>query len=253
MTTCPLGYQCPAYSYEEFSYPAQPGDYIDATQTEKECTTGNYCSGAKGAVEACPAGFNTNFGGDTETENYSALACQPNDAGTGCSAGNYCPEAVTSHLPCHPGTFTTATDAKNKDGCVACTAGKFCAENSSSDAGQCPDGSYCPARTIFNEEFGCPAGKTSTGASNPANEAACTNCPVGSWCREGQEETNLCNAEQYVCPSGSAERQKCNVGTYIANPAGAPPADASSCDACVAGGHCSGFGGMKDCRPGYFS
>ena len=30
-TTCPLGYQCPAYSYEAYSYPAQPGDYLDAT------------------------------------------------------------------------------------------------------------------------------------------------------------------------------------------------------------------------------
>jgi len=31
VTTCPLGYQCPAYSYEEKSYPAQPGSYLDAT------------------------------------------------------------------------------------------------------------------------------------------------------------------------------------------------------------------------------
>ena len=122
-TTCPSGYQCPAYSYEANSYPAQPGDYI-ASNTENTAATGTYAPGASGTATNCPAGFEMTFS-TTATDNFSALACTPEAAGTSCSAGKYCPEAADDDpISCHPGTFNAGTSGTDQDSCSDCTAGK---------------------------------------------------------------------------------------------------------------------------------
>ena len=90
-TDCADGYNCPEYTIDPNSYPAQPGSIVthsDPTfNIEAACSQNNYCPGATGTESACPSGFNTVFGGTTDTENFSALACQPDDAGTSCSGG----------------------------------------------------------------------------------------------------------------------------------------------------------------------
>ena len=254
-TTCEAGYQCPAYSTDSHAYAAQPGDFLPAGATGASvstCTNGNYCPGATGVETACPAGTNQNFGGATDTLNFNALSCEPDDAGLSCAAGKYCPEASatnTDPISCQPGTFNTGASGKNQDDCSDCTAGKFCATGSTAATGSCPDGSYCPARTIFDQEYGCPAGKTSLGTSSPPNEAACTDCTAGDFCRQGEVESNLCDAKGYACPTGSAKREWCDAGTFTAT---GTKATSKTCTSCNPGSQCSGYGGEVACKPGYF-
>lgn len=47
----------------------------------------------------------------------------------------------------------------NQADCLACPAGYYCVENSTTYADQlCPSGHYCPENTTYDIEYKCPEG-----------------------------------------------------------------------------------------------
>ena len=192
---------------------------------------------------------------------WSQASCSPTRSGyvqdgageSNCSPGHYCPEgtAIGNELECPPGTFTAITNAASYDDCTFCTAGSWCGGGATSP-GACAAGYFCPERTIFEYEYPCRAGKTSSSGSGYDVEGDCIDGDVGKFYKEGSEGyASVCSAEYYVCPAGASERATCDSGTHMLTTD--TPADASSCTACDAGSYCEGPGPMLACRPGYVS
>jgi hypothetical protein len=167
-----------------------------------------------------------------------------------CSAGSYCPEGTDGAIQCPTGSYSAAA-ADSLNLCLECTAGSFCAQGSSA-LGGCAAGHYCPKQTFFKYEYTCPVGKTVAGSSGQSTEASCsTSCAAGSYCREGADAavTTLCDAANYVCPSGLM-RTTCAAGSYTES--GSTAANSAGCTTCPAGSFCVGNGPKQQCPPGYW-
>ena len=254
---------CLEYTRDQYSYPAQPGTHISsatAPQVEDDCTDNYYCEGGTNTGTECPAGY-LSMESTTKVGAWSQASCSPARAGyvqdgtseSNCQAGHYCPEgtAVGAELACPPGTWTSSSNAENYDDCAFCSAGSWCGGAATSE-GACAAGYFCPERTIFEYEYPCKAGKTSSSGSGYSALGDCVDGDVGKFYKEGSTGyASVCSAEYYVCPAGAQFRATCDPGTHMLT--SDTPADASSCTACSAGSYCEGPGPMLDCRAGYVS
>ena len=214
-TPCEDGYMCLEYTRDQYSYPAQPGAAIAANtapQTETDCTDNYYCEGGTNVGQECPAGY-LSMDATTKVGAWSQASCSPARSGrvqdgtseSNCQAGHYCPEGTAkgSELACPPGTWTASTTAENYDDCTICSAGSWCSGAATSE-GACEAGYFCPARTIFQYEYPCKAGKTSASGSGYSTLGECVDGDVGKFYKEGSTGyAAVCSAEYYVCPAGA--------------------------------------------------
>lgn len=219
--SCKLGYTCLDATQDIKANPVH-GGYVAEASDRNVIASGGWATPASTALQTPRDGFTCTVAG---AENEAA-ACHPNKAGalgsresalTDCTTGSFCPEATANAsvaIPCAPGSKHPGTAASSQDDCAACSAGKFCAAGSTSEA-TCKNGFYCPARTIFEYEYPCPAGTSSAGSDSPQNAAACKGCAAGAYCPEGTAtgSEKACPGGSY-CPANSLFRFACAAGKY---------------------------------------
>ena len=209
---CPEGRICFAVTEDEMQNAARPGKKIISTSVsdldDEIYCNGGYCPQQSSTETECPDGYNLNI----NPRAHNQYNCQPNKPGgyttpdtlgsapadyhdlatftkgitTTCTAGSYCPEAVRSldeMIPCPPGHYSSSTGLIDKSSCTACSAGKFCAEESTNSNTACTAGFFCPNRTRSEKENACPAGTYSSSSTSAADAASCLACPVGYYCK----------------------------------------------------------------------
>jgi len=120
----------------------------------------------------------------------------------------------------------------------------------------CAEGSFCPARTQFREEFPCPAGTRSPTPNGAASAADCIQCSAGESCRAATgspggtavSQPLACPANAW-CEAGDEAPRRCPAGTHVA--AGGST-DSSACGACAAGHYCPEGVGEAACPSGTY-
>uniref|UniRef100_A0A0G4HJ42 Tyrosine-protein kinase ephrin type A/B receptor-like domain-containing protein n=1 Tax=Chromera velia CCMP2878 TaxID=1169474 RepID=A0A0G4HJ42_9ALVE len=200
---CPVGHYCTAGTTTGETNCAD-GTYADVTglETCHSCPAGHYCNATGGTITPteCPAGYVCPAGAS---------------APTACGAGTFNPltkktNATTDCLPCESGKYCATAGLSAATG--SCTAGYFCAQETSGNtsptpsgtypsSGTCPAGYYCEAGTP--EPTPCPAGRYRAGTMGTAL-SDCTLCDAGSYCATMNQTatTGQCEAG-YYCSSGS--------------------------------------------------
>lgn len=133
-----------------------------------------------------------------------------------CPAGHYCELGSAYPTPCPAGTYLTTALAQSVNSCVACTAGKYCAETGTDDV------------TIMREDcqrgFFCLEG-SHTAAPMTMADASCTSngglrstvCPRGAYCEEGSDTPIACAAGTYQPNEGQWACIPCPTGYYCAS------------------------------------
>jgi len=146
--------------------------------------------------------------------------------------------------------------------CTDCPAGTYCNEPGMSSTITCPDGHYCPIKSIVPTP--CSPGTFNVNTASTSS-GACTSCPINLYCDEyGMTDSNsqkVC-AGGYLCTGGAvspypietAERgtglknnRKCPVGYKCAQGDTTPTG-------CSAGEFQNSFAQntCKSCPPGYY-
>lgn len=95
-------------------------------------------------------------------------------------------------------------------------------------------GHYCPAGTVYPDQYPCPAG-TYTDETNLTSDSDCTTCPTGSVCLEGSTSVTIraCTAGYYcVAGSSTGTANPCPPGTWSNK---TNLADDTECSTCPAG------------------
>ena len=101
-----------------------------------------------------------------------------------CPTGFYCTEGALDKTACPNGKFNPQQGAYNADGCIDCSAGKFCdGSQTTGDGDDCPAGSFCVAGTSIPEV--CDAGTYC-----PVRSAAPNDCPQGTY--QDSNNSDLC-------------------------------------------------------------
>jgi hypothetical protein len=125
-----------------------------------------------------------------------------------CPIGSYCPRTSTINpLPCQIGAFCPFARMINP---INCTSGSYCNGTSlTSPTSICPNGSYCPIRsiipTICSLGYYCP----STNLSRPML------CPNGFYCNDtGIINNYLSCLNGSYCPQASIFPTPCPSGFY---------------------------------------
>ncbi|XP_071505048.1 uncharacterized protein [Diadema antillarum] len=234
---CPTGHYCPSGSSEPQECP--PGTFLNTTQNEDlsdciSCTQGRYCSGYANSEPTadCDAGYYCPPGQNV-SDPYEYR----------CPQGHYCPVGSPEAIRCPAGYYQ---DQEAQSDCKTCPAGFYCDnrlepvvlyQNST-----CPEGSYCPPGTRYQDEFKCPLG-TYSNLTGLNESSQCSPCPGGFYCGEMglTEATTPCFAGYYCriyaqsstpnqttdanvcpvgyfCPEGTTEPQSCPPGTYSDTP-----------------------------------
>ncbi|CEM31004.1 unnamed protein product [Vitrella brassicaformis CCMP3155] len=293
---CPAGYYCPEGTEWGTQYPCPVGTYSDVQRltsyTEcKPCSAGQYCArrGLSAPSGLCAAGYYCREGNflpapRVNETNPDPLAENVTILGGPCPPGSYCLEGTEyeTQYTCQSGFFSVSEGADSNVSCVACTAGYYCENTtttirqpclggyvclSGSDTGQpdgsdsgcpdaypckgypCPEGYYCPAGTFA--EKACPPG-TYSGARAPV----CSDCPPGKYCPisglnasfvQGANAPYICPFGHY-CPEGSITPVPSLPGYFVDYEGAQKPTP------CTNGEYCSGYGLSSTsgrCAPGF--
>ena len=171
--------------------PTESGFYAPTGGTQQAaCSPGTVAPNVRmGVCDKCAAG--------TYQDEPGKLSCKP------CEAGSFCPEAASAALPCHEGSYATATNLTSAAECTQTDPGHF-APTGSTHQTECSPGTVAPN----------------------ASMGACNKCVAGTYQQEpGQLECKPCEQGSY-CPEGSARPIGCPAGRFI-NVTGA--ADETAC------------------------
>ena len=243
---CSTGHYCPEHSVLPTSCPRGTYSSSELNQAITDClpcSPGAYCdsSGLSSPSGLCAAGwYCTNGSSEAKPTNAS-------DGGI-CPEGHACVAGSSQPLPCIAGTYTNST---GNSVCLQCPEGFFC-DGATVDPYDfpCPAGYYCPQGTTYNTQFPCPIG-TINPLSRSRSEAACTFCPVGSYCNISglSAVSGLCLAGSF-CAAGSTSEagRACASGYYC------PYGTQLEVD-CPPGMYCSGtrnFEPTGNCSAGYY-
>ena len=219
---CPAGMWCQPGVSEPISCPV--GFYCEANSQPKPCPASTFRNevGARneGDCASCDAGFYCTNLGMKDQENFQ------------CKPGFYCPGGDNLPIKCPEGTYRNETGGKcgdrddcrrqsnwrnrldyETDGCLPCTEGYYCPEQSergdvSNDHGlPCPPGANCPEGSTTRSEP-CPAGyycpETSFYEEFP--------CYAGNYCSEGSANMTICEFP-YYCPPMTGDPLTCDLGS----------------------------------------
>lgn len=257
---CPPGRYCSGTALSDPTGLCTAGYYCTggaSTATQHSATAGYYSLEGYEAMIPCPAGTWAEADNADSCDDCPAGKYCPN-TGTGatgnlpisCPTGHYCLATSIAPIPCPLGTYNSAVEADGLDDCIACDAGKYCAEPGlSAVSGDCTAGFKCISGSIYrepvditdplNEDYGpcdpgyycddpssptaCPAG-TYNPFYGAASLAECMKCPAGKYC-EGTaniEPDGDCS-DGFICEEGSTAQDTvpCTVGHYClaGNPA----------------------------------
>jgi hypothetical protein len=175
---------------------------------------------------------------------------------TNCTAGSFCRLAgASAPTLCPPGSYS---DTTSQTVCKACDGGRYgnnSGSNSSSCAGPCSAGYYCPSGSMATSPtfLACPPGTYST-----PGLWRCLACPAGRFGNTSAQSSSTCSGPCITpgtyCPAASTSPAGvlCPPGTYsvsnastcVSCPSSAPhsPAGSNSSAACVscASSNCTG-------------
>ena len=246
------------------------------------CTSGYYCPSNIGTAIACPPGYTSNLGAQSDYECYVARGVILNvtidyasmnttetaflralPAGVGvityedelmiyvsnCPPGYWCPEASVVPVACVAGTYQPDNGADSINDCLPCPLGKYCAAGTSIP-------SNCLAGT-FRDTVGGVPGSCSTclaGGYCPAGSSSVTPSPAGFYIPiTGAPQLSsaiACPAGAY-CALGSSQPVQCPSGTYNTLP---EAVNITSCINCIVGYYClQGSATPTSCPAGTFN
>lgn len=230
---CKGGYYCATGSISSIPQSALQGGL--------RCTKGNYCPEGSSSLTTCPAGKYWDRTGLAEpTGNCEAgYYCtggttQQNPTTSGgnvCPAGKYCPEGTSTPISCPVGTYRDYQGGSVLADWYACPDGRYCQTTGlTSYTNNCAAGYYCPAGQTNNNpvSYQCPAGsycpagsmiakKCAVGYYQPnVGQAACLDCPAGSYWDGTDTSTYIACVIGYYCPLNTryATEYPCPEGTY---------------------------------------
>ena len=282
---CLKGYYCEGKGNSQPTGHCAAGWYCNGSSTQNtpgvnggKCQPGFYCPIGSSKPIKCDLGMYCNIEGlqypkgNCSAGWYCSLGSSRPDPPNGlCTAGHYCPEGTKAPMPCMPGTFHGATNAKNESFCEPCTRGMFCNQSGLREpAGYCLPGYYCPpgqqSPTAFecSEGYYCEGGK---GNQEPCISGTYQDQKAKPKCKKcvGRYVCNatfgpVVNYTQNICPSGfycpegtEFDYQfPCPIGTFN-NLTGR--ANETECTKCLGGFYC-GIPGLiyptTSCSEGYY-
>ena len=113
------------------------------------------------------------------------LSCKP------CKAGSFCPAAASAALPCHEGSYSTATNLTSAAECTPTDEG-FYAPTGSTQQTACGPGTVAP-----NASMGaCDKCAAGTYQDDPG-KLSCKPCEAGSFCPEAASAPLPCKEGSY--------------------------------------------------------
>ena len=269
---CPAGLFCSAQTDH---YP---------TNLRDRCSPGYYCLAIATSEVACSAGTLRRLSGgssasdciNVEAGYYVSTSGASSPTGV-CSPGYYCTSGSTSPTqnPCPVGTYRLISGGTKLADCGACPSGFYCSSATTTPT-KCPSGKYCPEGST-SEAFDCPAGTYNPG-TNMNKITDCLDCPKGYYCSTTglTSKTGACSAGYYCsgaainnvgatagsgsavvcpsggyCPSGTPRPIPCPPGKYMPN---SGQSSSSGCVNCPAGKYCAGAGSSYSgsCEAGYY-
>ena len=260
---CPLGYYCTNGTINATMCPAGTLGKHQGLKALNECAPcdpGKFCADPGQSVPTgdCSQGYYCPDFAEIMVKTPSTFACP---------SGHYCLNGTGVPIGCPPGTFQPSS---GRWYCNECTAGSYCAGNTSL-LQPCPPYSYCPNGTIT--PITCPNGTyTDIGITGLVSQDSCQPCPRGKFCQNGRPSGNcsggyLCYEGSkipnpndgvqgiicplgYYCPPGALAKQVCPEGLVISVTGANSSTD---CQKCPAGLICSKESSIpKPCDRGYY-
>ena len=246
------------------------------------CTSGYYCPVNLGTAIACPNGYTSNLGAQSDLECYVArgiilnvtidyasmnttetafIRALPKGVGvityedelmiyvSNCPTGYWCPEATGMPVACVAGTYQPDIGADSINNCLPCPLGRFCAAGTTTPS-NCPEGT-------FRDAVGGVPGSCSTclqGGYCPAGSSSVIPSPAGTYIpNTGAQSSSVavtCPAGSY-CAQGSIQPVQCPTGTYNTLTGSV---DITSCINCMVGYYCGqGSVAATPCPAGTFN
>ena len=246
---CPVGAYCPRGTGQSNSCPR--GTFSNATGLKNvsqcvDCPYGYYCDG-DGLTEPsgkCDPGFYCVLRSDVKNPGSATAIGGP------CPPGHFCPEGSSSPQQCEAGTYNLYSKSAS---CEICPNGYYCPNRSITfEDTDCPKGHYCPAGTRFATEYPCPEG-TYLNYTNANRSTQCKPCSPGKYCSQaGTPEPDGNCAPGYYCTRGSHTPTPKKVGNETRSECVCPINEGVG-GKCLKGTYCpSGSDYPIDCPPGYY-
>ncbi|KAL8271281.1 hypothetical protein Esti_004796 [Eimeria stiedai] len=258
------GIDCPAGTYRDKGHAASIAGchhcppFKACTQPRLETQT----------FSNCKAGYYCIYGSSSTQPEISSNNYNINKAGP-CPPGFYC-EGNKPPAPCPRGTLGLADKQTSASDCLECTAGRECTALGGLQSASCPEGFFCPVRTInarrkanfCHKGQKCPAGSDSgkdceKGTFAPfKGMSQCINCPAGYVCDDPNIDFETQNCPKgFFCPTAAANATPCPIGTVgLATNL----SNKSLCLICPPGHYCSsttrdGSTDIHECPEGTYS
>lgn len=229
---CEAGYYC-----AEGAASPTPTDGV----TGDVCPPGAYCPEGSASPRLCPPGTyyptTSNRGNETSIYHEDPLPC------LACPPGRACTQAglVEPDADCEAGFFCRSTSRSTTPVCLKNSPSGECL------FGVCPEGHFCPPRTV--EPIPCMNGTF----MNHTGAEECYDCPRGFFCDPSDPRHYFDCPVGHYCPARTdATIPKCPAGRFGARTLlGA----VDECTVCPGGSYCSTAGLAEpdgQCQAGYY-